>query len=131
MTDLDIVIKHSKLMQLKTIANLSAVVALEVDPYIRMAFYVEQYLDSPTNELLGLLHESLTDCAKRYPDFQPYHTRLITELKSNGNLSVTTPSTQSTNQVDVVSPVIMTKEPPPTNIINLFGKVPVDKLDNI
>ena len=145
MTDLDIVIKVSALARLRNIANCAAVVALEFDPYISLAFYVEQYLDSPTNEALGMLHEHLTICAKKYPDFKPYHTVLVEELKINGNLSDASKKEPTLDTEDKVEPTtkpwvspskltssvddIISATTPKNNIINLFGKKTVDNPD--
>ena len=119
--------------RLEGISKLATIVAMEFEPYILLAMKVEQYLETPTSVALGDLAEAVNICAKRYPDFQPIHQRLITKLIKHGHISMVDKTVAAPDPVNtaVEQPVdvssIDTK--PKSNVINIFSKRKVDKHD--
>jgi hypothetical protein len=128
MKEVDKLINVEVYERLEGISKLATIVAMEFEPYIILALRVEQYLEDPTSEALGVLAEAINVCAKRYPDFQPIHRRLITKLIKHGNISIVNPATvppEQSNNFTENSPPLEIK--PKSNVIDIFSKRKVDK----
>lgn len=128
----------SKFNNLDNIAKLSAHHTVEIDEYIKLAIVVQQYISDPSDELFEKLKQQLQLCTVKFPKFNQTRQILVSILMSTGYLTRTNNSediniSESTTSQEVKTSSLSTVEETVSNtknnVINIFTKKPIDKIE--
>lgn len=111
-----IVIKTDKLDRYRKIADLSSIVALEVDMLVLLAQQVDKFISNPSDQAFYELSQTLDYCKNKFPAFNQCRQHLLHHLQANNNIKI-----QPTNQTHEDFP---SKPSPPPNEVTHEGHIP-------